>query len=97
MCQMAQSNGNRSNNSIRSRKSEAKQNMSDSLLYSLYNGRTAKFWGTWKNKVCDSNYVLPNIEGSNNEKSALELFKMYFDRITNSVDEKFNTKMSQKC
>ena len=55
-----------------------------------------KFWGTWKTKVCDSNYVLSNIDGATNVKSASDLFKRYFEKITKSVDEKFNDKMFQK-
>ena len=55
---------------IKSRKFEAKQNISDSLLHSLYNAKPNKFWGIWKTKVCDSNYVLPNIDGATNEKAA---------------------------
>ena len=81
---------------IKSRKFEAKQNISDSLLHSLYSVKPKKCWGTWKTKVCDSNYVLPNIDGATNEKSASDLFKRYFEKITNSVDEKFNDKMFQK-
>ena len=61
----------------------------------MYNAKTNKFWGTWKTKVCDSNYVLPNIEGAINEKQASELFKFNFEKITNSVDKKFNDEMSQ--
>ena len=81
---------------IKARKFEAKQNVSDSLLQSLYNAKTNKFWGTWKNKVCDSNYVLPNIDGATNEETASELFKSYFDKIANSMDDKYNIDMSQK-
>jgi len=77
-------------------KQNSKQSLSDSLLYSLYNGDSSNFWGTWKKKVCENSRTLPNIVGTVSEATACDMFKAHFNNICNSVDSKFDANMSLK-
>lgn len=77
---------------IQTRKSDNKQDLSNSLLYSLYNEEGAKFWKIWKNKAANNPFSLPKIEGASSESSACNMFKSYFAQL-NTSDSDFDSKM----
>jgi len=81
---------------IRIHKNQQNQDMSDSLSYSLYNAQIAKFWTTWKGKVCHSSKMLPNIEGAISEKTASVLFKNYFENLCKPSDAQYEKALSEK-
>ena len=81
---------------IKLQKLNSKQALSDSLLISLYNGDSKKFWEIWKKKVCERSRTLPNIAGAVSESTACDMFKTHFSNVCNSVDPSFDANMSLK-
>lgn len=75
------------------RKSQSKQEISNSLLHSLYQGNGAKFWQTWKSKALNNQQVTPKIKGAKSEASACQIFKSYFDKLYNNNDNDFDNSM----
>ena len=81
---------------IKSKNIEKDQSLSDSLLYSLYNGKGNQFWKTWKGKVCGSEKAKVNIEGASADISASEIFKLHFEKTCSTVDIDYEKCMQQK-
>lgn len=81
---------------IHQNRTKSKQGLSDTLLHSLYSGKLTKFWKTWKTKVCENKQIIPNIEGTYSELEAVKSLKVYFEKLCNSIDEKFDENISKR-
>lgn len=81
---------------IQVRKSTEKLDISNSLLYSLYNETGTKFWKNWKNKTNNSPTVTPKIVGTESDASACVEFKSYFEKLSAMTDHAFDNGMRSK-